>query len=141
MSKLQGFLLATILLGSSGLGFSASVGAEELKTGKAKAVQKRYLREGQFEVLGAGCVACVRKIEMDLRAETGVELVKVAMNVQPHVVTVVYDMDKVKLKQLCAKIEKQGYGIRNMRDAFHSAQSNGRKKTDSMFSMPELSAF
>lgn len=141
MSKLKGILIAALLLNTALPAIPGQAEAEQSSgSGKAKSAQKRWLREGTFEVLGAGCAACIRKIEMDLRAQAGVELVKVAMNVQPPVVTVVYDMDKAKLKELCSSIEKQGYGIRNMRDAFHSAEPPSKKK-DALFSMPELSAF
>lgn len=79
---------------------------------------KHYLRQLEFEVLGSSCYACIRKIEMDLRAIPGVEIAKASNLTQPPVVTVVYDMDKTKPEMLVKNVQSGGYTVRNQRDSF-----------------------
>lgn len=107
---------------------------------KSSQLQPRYLRQGEFEVLGAGCASCLRKIEMDLRVMPGVELARGSLIVQPPVVTVVYDMDKVSLAKLIGKVESSGYTTRNQRDSFYKVEKTAPKSAG-LFSLPDLKPF
>jgi copper chaperone CopZ len=100
-----------------------------------------YIRKAEFEIVGAGCVTCVRQIERMLKNTTGVESARIEGVVPPRA-TVIYDMDKTNLKVFTDQIKKAGYAVKNERDSFYRMSERAKEKADdaatSLLKMPEL---
>lgn len=101
-----------------------------------------YIRKVDFEVLGAGCVSCVRRIEKMFKATPGVESAQIS-GFSPTHATIIYDMDKTSLKSLLDKLKEAGYGAKNTQDSFYRVTDNNTAKAKTtgalnLLDMPEL---
>lgn len=101
-----------------------------------------YIRKVEFDVLGAGCVSCVRRIEKMFRATPGVEAAQLN-GFSPAHATIIYDMDKTSLQSLLDKLKEAGYGAKNTQDSFYRVAENNTTKTKksgtlNLLDMPEL---
>lgn len=83
-----------------------------------------YVRKAEFDVVGAGCVSCIRQIERMLRTTPGVESA-VLEGFSPPKATVIYDMEKSNLKTLIELLKKAGYNVKNQHDSFYKVAEHG----------------
>lgn len=100
-----------------------------------------YIRKAEFEIVGAGCVSCIRQIERLLKSTSGVESAKIE-GFSPPKASVVYDMDKTNVKVITDQVKTAGYGVKNQQDSFYRADNRATTKeqdaTSSLLKMPEL---
>jgi copper chaperone CopZ len=100
-----------------------------------------YIRKAEFDIIGAGCVTCIRQIERMLKSAKGVESARVD-GFSPPKATIIYDMDKTSIRELIDQVKKAGYGIKNDRDSFYRTAQAPKLNTDSgtsvLLKMPEL---
>lgn len=68
---------------------------------------KQKLRRADFQVAGASCVSCLRRVSKILRTQRGVLKADVSI-FKPHWSIVIYNADEVSLEQLsdACKVEK-----------------------------------
>jgi len=100
-----------------------------------------YVRKAEFDVVGAGCVSCIRQIERMLRTTPGVESA-VLEGFSPPKATVIYDMEKSSMPKLIELLKKAGYNVKNQHDSFykvaeHAAPVKG-DTSSSLLKMPGL---
>ena len=67
------------------------------------------LKKIQFQVLGMTCAACATRIEKKVPKLEGV--MEINVNLGTEKASVIYDGDKIKLKDIIAKIKETGYDV------------------------------
>lgn len=64
------------------------------------------LRQADFEVTGAGCVLCIRRLTYVLKHSPGVKEASVTLS-KPHKAKVVYDCSKTNLEKIFSQFKQE----------------------------------